>query len=1590
MIVSTRTKLILIGLLSCLTVTAALPALPAGPGATRGGKHPFTIEPLAQVSAAPTDWVAEGQGLLLCGSGGELRVAPIGHPSAIMATLKLDAPVTGCVVEDRYAYLAQEGLGLRVIDLAIPDRPADLGLYPMAGSSFHITYAGEGIAVAVDDRGLMLLDMAPGHLGQMGPDGRMLDPIDPFDLHQKAFLPLSGRVSAMTSSGDGIFVATEGKGLRVWRAGSSAGLERDPAVPRSLRPSSLAVADGAIIVATDSGLGVVDGRPGAGVLENASAVKGKGILLLGRLLYVAAGEGGLLAFRAGRDEAATVGVSVQNVRFNPSTVNINTGDSVKWTWTSGTHSTTSGACGASSCTPDGVWDSGTHATPFDFTFTFNSNNSYPYFCTVHTTSMTGTVNVTTPSNLAATSSADHATGAVPFTVNFTGGATGGTPPYTWSWAFGDGFTSTSQNPSHTYMIQGSFNAVLTAKDSLNATAQAAAIPITVSAGVQATSSATPTSGFAPLQVTFTGSATGGTPPYTWSWAFGDGFSSTDQNPTHTYPSGGTFHPILTVHDSAGGSDPANPLTISVQAPLNASSSGAPLSGTSPLQVNFAGAATGGTPPYTYDWDFGDGTAHSSTQSPSHAYADPGDYSAVLTVHDSAAATDAATPLSVTVNPPLGVTASGLPTLGVVPLNVAFTGTVTGGFPPYTYDWNFGDGTAHSSTQNPTHQYTSPGTYPVTLTAGDSATGSGQAAPFSINVNQVLTATSSGIPTSGTAPLAVTFAGSGHDGMPPYTYEWDFGDGTPHSSVQNPSHTYSVGGSYSAVLAVTDSSVTTAHAPAVTVNANPVLVASSSGTPLSGPTPLQVTFTAGVSGGTPPYTYGWTFGDGAVSSEENPVHSYAAQGVYSAVLAVHDSGGATSIAPALSVYVGQPLGAASSALPSSGTAPLSVTFSGSGTGGAPPYTYAWTFGDGGSGTGANPAHVYASAGSYTVDVTVTDAASDSAAAPPFTVTVAPPLVATASATPMGGTAPLLVSFTGSASGGTPPFSYDWNFGDGSPHSTEQSPTHTYASGGTFVAQLAVHDSGGGAATAMSITLTVSSAPLSASAAATPTSGIVPLAVAFTGTVSGGTGPYSYSWSFGDGGSSFSENPSHTYGTPGAYSAVLTVTDAAMNSASSSPISIIAEAPLSAAASAAHLSGAAPLDVAFTGSASGGTPPYTYSWAFGDGGTSAAQSPNYTYASAGVFQAVLTVHDSAAASATSDPVAVTVTPALSASSTASLTDGVVPLDVAFSGGAAGGAPPYSFAWSFGDGGTSATQSPAHTFTTAGSFTVTLQVTDAASHTASASPLTITARAPLSAASSATPLAGPVPLAVSFTGSASGGTPPYTLTFNFGDGTSSRAVLTARMSGRADDLFSHTYSSAGTYSAVLTATDSVGGSAAAPAITVTVTPPLSASASASPTTGHAPLVVAFTGSASGGTPPYTWSWAFGDGDASSSQSPSHTYAAANTYTAVLAVSDSLGATASSSATLTVQPPVPPPVITLMKKVAPPFSIVVTGSNLQNGIQVFINGTAWPNVVWKKSTKIAIKGGSGLKAVVPKGVATSFRFVNPDGGEATATFTW
>ena len=497
--------------------------------------------------------------------------------------------------------------------------------------------------------------------------------------------------------------------------------------------------------------------------------------------------------------------------------------------------------------------------------------------------------------------------------------------------------------------------------------------------------------------------------------------------------------------------------------VSASAQAYPSSGTGPLTVNFTGSAEGGESPYSYRWDFGDGQT-STLQSPAHTYAGAGSYRAALTVTDDGGAQDiSSVPITVAAATlPLVASVAGSPTSGTAPMPVSFAGSAEGGELPYSYSWNFGDGQT-STLQSPVHTYADAGSYGATLTVTDSS-GARSSSSVSVAVSAAilpLVASAMGSPVSGTAPLALSFAGSAQGGVSPYSYQWSFGDGQV-SSLQSPAHSYANPGTYVAVLTVTDhSGARSSSSVSVAVSAAILpLVASAMGSPVSGTAPLAVSFAGSAQGGVSPYSYQWSFGDGQVSSLQSPAHSYANPGTYVAVLTVTDHSGArssSSVSVAVSAAI-LPLVASAMGSPVSGTASLAVSFAGSAQGGVPPYSYQWNFGDGQVSSLQSPAHSYANPGTYVAVLTVTDhsgARSSSSVSVAVSAAILP-LVASAVGSPISGPAPLPVRFVGSAQGGVPPYSYQWNFGDGQVSSL-QSPAHSYANPGTYIAVLTVTDS-----------------------------------------------------------------------------------------------------------------------------------------------------------------------------------------------------------------------------------------------------------------------------------------------------------------------------------------------------------------------------------------------------------------------------------------------------------------------------------------------------------------------------------------------------
>ncbi len=243
-------------------------------------------------------------------------------------------------------------------------------------------------------------------------------------------------------------------------------------------------------------------------------------------------------------------------------------------------------------------------------------------------------------------------GDAPLTVQFTDASNG--DPTSWSWTFGDGGTSAAQNPEHTYTAAGTYTVSLTATSSAGSDTETRTGYITVDEPPVlpvAEFTGTPRSGDAPLTVQFT-DASGGD-PISWSWDFGDGGTSDEQNPEHTYTTAGTYTVSLDVTNADGSDTEEKAGYITVTEPLAppvAAFSATPLSGIAPLTVQFTDESTGEID--ACRWDFGDGST-STEADPLHTYSAAGTYTVLLTVTNGAGSCAEEKVACVCVSPPGG-------------------------------------------------------------------------------------------------------------------------------------------------------------------------------------------------------------------------------------------------------------------------------------------------------------------------------------------------------------------------------------------------------------------------------------------------------------------------------------------------------------------------------------------------------------------------------------------------------------------------------------------------------------------------------------------------------------------------------------------------------------------------------------------------------------------------------------------------------------------------------------------------------------------------------------------------------------------------
>ncbi|TVR19118.1 MAG: PKD domain-containing protein, partial [Anaerolineaceae bacterium] len=375
---------------------------------------------------------------------------------------------------------------------------------------------------------------------------------------------------------------------------------------------------------------------------------------------------------------------------------------------------------------------------------------------------------------------------------------------------------------------------------------------------------------------------------------------------------------------------------------------------------------------------------------------------------------------------------------------------------------------------------------------------------------------------------------------------------------------------------------------------------------------------------------WSFGDGATSNQQNPSHTFNSPGTFPVTLTISGPGGTSNVTRQVIVQSANPPVASFTQDAVEGTAPLTVNFTDTSSGGQIDQRI-WSFGDGRTETitdgQRNISHTYENVGTYNVILSVEGPGGTSSSTRQIRVgnPVSVDIVGSVS-----DENPLEVGLQAQASGGSQNYvAYDWDFGDGQTQANGNASTSvTYQSGGTYTINVTVRDSQGNTGQGSAIVTVIEPDALVAAIDVQQTSP-TNLEVGLAGSASGGVEPYSFLWTFDDGTTAEGQSLNRNYTAPGQYLVRLTVTDS-LSVAAQAEVTVTIEEevvvdPLSAAIDVQQTSPTS-LEVGLAGSASGGVEPYSFLWTFDDGTTAEDQSLNRTYPGAGQYPVSLTVTDS----------------------------------------------------------------------------------------------------------------------------------------------------------------------------------------------------------------------------------------------------------------------------------------------------------------------------------------------------------------------------
>ncbi|KAK6020437.1 PKD domain protein, partial [Ostertagia ostertagi] len=459
-------------------------------------------------------------------------------------------------------------------------------------------------------------------------------------------------------------------------------------------------------------------------------------------------------------------------------------------------------------------------------------------------------------NPVANFSANVTSGCAPLTVSFLDLSSGS--PTSWNWEFSNGTLSSVQNPVVSFSQPGTYSVKLVVQNA-NGIGQLERIDyITVFPSPSLNFTADLTLGCVPSTVHFTDLSTspGGTIT-AWDWDFGDGATSNQQNPSHTYTNIGFYAVTLSVTSSTGCKATATRASyIRIVGGID-TDFGYTLPSTcqGPYTVSFQNQS-GGPGNISYTWDFGNSQT-STAQNPVTTYPGPGTYTVQLNAQSDLGCSGSKQKTITITSTTTNFTAP--PTINSNPANIA------------TYQWTIGGTVLGGTGRSVSHSLTTNGTYDVTLTITDNnGCITTRTLPNYISVDGPL---ANFIPSSPGACLnkSVSFTDLSTSNAAINNWHFDFGDGTQQDFTSAPfTHTYGLLGGYTVSLTVTDvNGCSSAYSLPTDLLVTQPKAGFRADTVFCPGRPLSFIDSSSGAG----LTYLWNFGDGGNSTLANPTHSF---------------------------------------------------------------------------------------------------------------------------------------------------------------------------------------------------------------------------------------------------------------------------------------------------------------------------------------------------------------------------------------------------------------------------------------------------------------------------------------------------------------------------------------------------------------------------------------------------------------------------------------------------------------------------------------------------------------------------------------------